>query len=234
VEDQPIALITGGNRGIGFEVCRQLGLKGFHVLLSGRDEAKTQLAVQMLRAETLLVDPLVLDVSSDESVDAAEKVIRSVYGRLDVLVNNAGIHLHKDSVISALPIAAIRETMETNAYGALRTCQAFLPLMKEQRYGRIVNVSSRMGQHSQMNALSGAYRLSKVAVNALTQMLAASVKIPNILINACCPGHVHTDMGGRSAPRSVEEGSDTIVWLATLPEGGPTGKFFRDRTEIDW
>ncbi|MEW6092557.1 MAG: SDR family oxidoreductase [Chloroflexota bacterium] len=234
MEEQRIALVTGANRGIGFEVCRQLGRLGYRVLLTSRDPDKGQAAARILCAENLAVDYFPLDVSLDESVEAAKKFVRKNYGRLDALVNNAGVYLSEDRSVSTLSIDILRQTLETNTYGALRTCQAFLPLMKEHHYGRIVNVSSTMGQHARMRNMSAAYRLSKDALNALTQMLADSIHTNDILVNACCPGWVRTEMGGKSAPRTLEQGADTIVWLATLPSGGPTGKFFLDRKEIDW
>ncbi len=232
--EQHIALVTGANRGIGFEACRQLGRRGYRVLLTSRDPEKGQAATRILSAEALAMDFFPLDVTAEESVAAAEQFVRKCYGRLDVLINNAGIYLKDDRSISTLSIDILRQTLETNTFGALRTCQAFLPLMKKHHYGRIVNVSSTMGQHARMRNMSAAYRLSKDALNALTQMLADSIHTSDILVNACCPGWVRTEMGGKSAPRTVEQGADTIVWLATLPSGGPTGKFFQDHKEINW
>ncbi len=232
--EERIALVTGANRGIGFEVCRQLGRLGYRILLTSRHPEKGQAAASLLSSEGLDVDFLPLDVSQDGSVEAAKKSVRRLYGRLDVLVNNAGISLDADRSISTLSLDVLRTTLETNTFGALRTCQAFLPLMKEHHYGRIVNVSSTMGQHARMGNMSAAYRISKDALNALTQIIADSIHTNDILVNACCPGWVRTDMGGSSATFSVEQGADTIVWLATLPAGGPTGRFFRDRKEIDW
>lgn len=234
MEERKIALVTGANRGIGFEVCRQLARLGYRIILTSRDPHKGQAAVSRLASEGLEVDFLLLDVSQDESVAAAKKSVRATYNRLDVLVNNAGIYLDADRSISTLSLDILRTTLETNTFGALRTCQAFLPLMKEHHYGRIVNVSSTMGQHARMGNMSAAYRISKDALNALTQIIADSIHTTDILVNACCPGWVRTGMGGNSATLTVEQGADTIVWLATLPEGGPTGRFFRDRKEIDW
>lgn len=233
-EDQRLALVTGGNKGIGLEVCRQLGRLGLHVILSARDPEKGNTAAALLQVENLAVDFCPLDVSLDESVLQAARWVAEKYGHLDVLVNNAAIHLDHDLSIASLPLDVLRQTLEVNMYGILRTSQAFLPMMKALQYGRIVNVSSKLGQHAMLKDESSAYRLSKVAINALTQMLADSVKEPNILINACSPGWVRTDMGSMSAPRSVEQGADTIVWLATLPARGPTGGFFHDRKRIDW
>jgi NAD(P)-dependent dehydrogenase (short-subunit alcohol dehydrogenase family) len=229
-----VVLVTGANRGIGFEVCRQMGKLGYRVILTSRDAEKGRIASQTLSTEGLRVDFCQLDVSSEDSIQEVHEFVVTKYGRLDALVNNAGIHLDHDRSISSLPMDILRQTMETNAYGALRTCQVFLPMMRKQNYGRIVNVSSQMGQLTKMRAMSSAYRLSKVAMNAITQMLADSIQIPDLLVNCCHPGHVRTDMGGASAPCSVEEGADTIVWLATLPADGPTGGFFFNRLPLEW
>lgn len=232
--EQRLALVTGGNKGIGFEVCRQLGKLGYRVLLTARNPNKGHQAVAVLLSEDLVVDFCPLDVSQEASIAQVVLFVQQNYKRLDVLVNNAAVHLDRDQSIATLPLDVLRQTLEINTLGALRLCQEFLPMMKRRRYGRIVNVSSAMGQHARMRANSSAYRLSKDAMNAITQMLADSIQIPDILINACHPGHVRTDMGGKSAPRSVEQGADTIVWLATLPAGGPTGGFFYDRAPLDW
>ena len=232
--DDRVVLVTGANRGIGLEVCRQMGRLGYRVLLTSRDAEKGKTACQTLAAENLAIEFYPLDVTAEDSIQAVHTFVKQTYGRLDALVNNAAIHLDRDRSIASLSMDVLRQTMETNAYGALRLCQVFLPLMKEQRYGRIVNVSSQMGQHANMRSMSSAYRLSKVAMNAITQMLADSIQMPDILVNCCHPGHVRTDMGGPSAPRSVEEGADTIVWLATLPAGGPTGGFFHNRLPMEW
>ena len=167
--------------------------------------------------------------------------MRSRCGRVDILVNNAGVFPDRQGVenggkTSVLYASAdtLRTAMETNVYGALRLAQELVPLMKQQRYGRIVNVSSGMGQLSDMEGHSPGYRISKTALNALTRILAAETKEDNILVNCICPGWVRTEMGGPDAERSPEQGADTIVWAATLPDDGPTGGFFRDCKPIPW
>ncbi len=154
-----------------------------------------------------------------------------------MLVNNAGIYIDyqadSNSILNA-KVDTLRQTIETNVYGVLQITQALIPLMKEQNYGRIVNVSSGMGQLNDMQGGSPGYRVSKTALNALTRIFASELKGTNILVNSVCPGWVKTDMGGSEAPRTPEQGVDTIVWLATLPDGSATGGFFRDRQPIDW
>src|SRR5688572_13779550 len=228
--DRRIAVVTGANRGIGLEICRQLAQAGMHVILTARDEAKGKAA-----AKKLGVESRPLDVDSDESVKAFARWIKDAHGRCDVLVNNAGVMLDpRGSRVPDAKIGTFRETLETNLLGPLRMIQAILPLMKKQDYGRIVNISSGQGQLSDMGVGTPAYRVSKTALNALTRTTAAELHGRGILVNAMCPGWVRTDMGGPSAPRTVEQGADTAVWLATLPDDGPTGGFFRDRQPIAW
>lgn len=234
--DQRVAVVTGANRGIGFEVCRQLARRsGVRVVLTARDAAKGKTAVKKLAEEGLEVDYHRLDVTEAKSIAALAAYLESRYGRCDVLVNNAGIAPDpRGSRVLDSKIATYRETLETNMLGPLKLCQALVPLMKQNRYGRIVNLSSGMGQLSDMDVGSPAYRVSKTALNALTRTLAAELKSSGILVNSMCPGWVKTDMGGPGAPRTVEQGADTAVWLATLPDDGPSGGFFRDRKAIAW
>jgi NAD(P)-dependent dehydrogenase (short-subunit alcohol dehydrogenase family) len=231
-----VAVVTGANRGIGFETCRQLAKNKFQVILTSRD-AKGKASIEQLQQESLDVLYHQLDLTNPESIAQLAKFIREKFDRLDVLVNNAGIYLdpsgEEGSVFKA-KVDTLRETMETNVYGPLMLCQALVPLMKEHNYGRVVNVSSGAGQLSDMRSGYPGYRISKTALNALTRILANELKDANILVNAVCPGWVKTDMGGSNAPRTPEQGADTIVWLATLPDNGPTGGFFRDRKPIDW
>ena len=234
-----VAVVTGANRGIGFETSRQLAKHGMKVVLTARDEKKGRAAVERLRSEELDVDFLPLDVSDDASVHGFARQIKKGYGRVDVLVNNAGIMIDgKDgggpdaaSVLKA-KIETLRRTMEVNVYGALRVTQALLPLMPRDG-ARIINVSSGMGQLSEMNGGWPAYRISKTALNALTRIFADELKETGIRINSVCPGWVKTDMGGPNAERTPEKGSETIVWLATEPSV-PTGGFFRDKKPIAW
>src|SRR6266699_1081973 len=229
-----IAVVTGGNRGIGFETCRQIAKRGMKVVLAARDEARGRAAAQRLRDEGLDVDPVRLDVADDQSVRQFAEFVRKTYGRVDVPVNNAGIMIDtKDSrsegaasVLKA-KVETIRTTMETNAYGALRVTQALMP----RDGARIINVSSGMGQLTDMNGGWAGYRMSKTSLNALTRIFADELKDTGIRVNSICPGWVKTDMGGAGAPRTTEQAADTIVWLATERKV-PTGGFFRDRKQI--
>ncbi len=230
-----IAVVTGGNRGLGLEVCRQLAGKGMKVILTARNQTKGEQTARLLQNEGLAVDCHVLDTTSEASIDHFTTVIHTQYGHVDVLVNNAGIFPDQaasdDSVFHAT-LDSIRQAMETNTYGPLRLCQRLVPLM--HGYGRIVNVSSGMGQLDDMSGGSPAYRLSKTALNAVTRILAYELRATGIKVNSVCPGWVRTDMGSDQADRSVEEGAVGIVGLATLPDDGPTGGFFRDMQPIPW
>jgi NAD(P)-dependent dehydrogenase (short-subunit alcohol dehydrogenase family) len=237
-QTRKIAVVTGAGRGIGFETARQLAKHGMKVVLAARDPEKGRAAVASLRGEDLDVDDARLDVASDESVREFARHVEKTYGRVDVLVNNAGIMIDGKTnatgskSVTQADVETLRKTMETNVYGALRVTQALLPLMPRSD-ARIVNVSSGMGQLSDMNGGWTGYRLSKVSLNALTRIFADELKDTGIRVNSICPGWVKTDMGGSNAPRTPEEGADTIVWLATEPRV-PTGGFFRNRQPIPW
>ncbi len=266
-----IILVTGGNRGIGREICRQLSIKGHQVILGSRDLTAGQVAAQELGNETIAVQ---LDVTDSESVIHAFETITAEFGKLDVLINNAGVGtsefqqknqllgrlkeilkkggpiagkligtaktlMHGSGIVvnknraSSVAIDSVKSTLETNLYGPWRMIQVFLPLLKKSHEGRIINMSSGMGQFSAMSADYPAYRVSKSSLNALTLMLADELKNNGMKVNAMCPGWVRTDMGGPDAPRKVSQGADTAVWLA-LEEEIPTGKFYRDRRIINW
>lgn len=233
-----VAVVTGANRGIGFETCRQLAKREIQVILTSRDEAKGKVAAEKLQAEGLDVSYHPLDVADSESIERLAQFIKSEFGRIDILVNNAGVFLdskeNPSGSIFDLNISTLHKTLETNALGSLLLCQALIPLMKEHNYGRVVNVSSGAGQLSDMNSGYPSYRISKTALNAVTRIVGNELKGTNILVNSVCPGWVKTDMGGSNAPRTPEQGADTIVWLATLPDDGPTSGFFRDRKPIPW
>src|SRR6185295_5780827 len=219
-----------------FEICRQLAARGgIHVVLTARDGQKGAAAAKKLVAEGLAMECRELDVTSEESIKAFAAWLTGTHGRCDILVNNAGILADpRGSRFLDSKLDTYRETLETNLLGALALAQALVPLMKKNRAGRIVNVSSGQGQLSDMGAGSPAYRISKTALNALTRILSAELSANGILVNSMCPGWVRTGMGGSGAPRTPGEGADTAVWLATLPEGGPSGGFFRDRKPIPW
>jgi len=227
------ALVTGANRGIGLEVCRQLAAKGHHVILTARSSAKAKAAAATLHGDGD-VSPAVLDVTDARSIQLLAHELASRGVHVDIVVNNAGILVGESRGVLETTDDDLRRTFETNVFGAIAVGRAFVPGMIDRRYGRVVNVSSEAGQLSSMGTYAPAYSMSKSALNAFTRQLAAATRGKGILVNSACPGWVRTDMGGASAPRSVEEGADTIVWLATLPARGPTGGFFSDRRGIEW
>ena len=230
-----VALVTGANRGVGFEICRQLGAAGYAVVLTARDPERGDRAARTLRREGLEAHCQTLDVTVPNGARQAAAFVAAELGRLDALVNNAAIAIDPRDSLEAVDPDVMRRTLETNLMGALRCCQAFLPLMRQQGYGRIVNVSSGRGSFSRLAAGGPCYRISKTALNAMTVILADEVKEANILVNAMTTGWVRTRLGGLlSAPRSIAEGADTAVWLAMLPDDGPRGKFFKDREEFPW
>ena len=230
---QKVALVSGGNRGIGMEICRQLARqKNVTVLLTARDHQKGEIAVKKLNQNNIV--SFQLNVNDKNGIQHLKKIIDKEFGRLDILINNAAIFKKDDRDGLKVNAHVVRDTLETNLIGPLTLCQTFLPMMQTNNYGRVVNVSSSMGELHSMGGGYPAYRISKTALNALTRILAAEVQGYNILINTMCPGWVRTDMGGPNATRSVKEGADTAVWLALLPDGAPSGKFFRDRKQIDW
>jgi NAD(P)-dependent dehydrogenase (short-subunit alcohol dehydrogenase family) len=220
----PVALVSGASRGIGAEIAHQLASDhGFVVFAGARDPDDVE--------EGDGIVPIELDVTDQADVDAAQEQIGSDPGHLDALINNAGVYGDPVGVVD-YDLDRAREVFEVNTFGPWRLCQAFVPLLTRSSQPRIVNVSSGAGQLSDMNGGRAAYRLSKAALNALTRTLASDER--GIKVNSMCPGWVRTDMGGSAAPRSVEEGADTAVWLATLPDDGPTGGFFRNRKPIAW
>jgi len=228
-----VALVTGANRGIGFEVCRQLAAAGFVVLLTVREATKAQAAAEAL-SSVGRVEPLVLDVANADSIAKAAEEVASQYNCLDVLINNAGIHYDTWEKVEDADIeGTVTEAIRTNLLGPWRTSKAFLPLLRRSRAGRIVNVSSEAGSLAQMGAGPPAYQVTKAALNALTHTLAGELLETRILVNAVCPGWVATEMGGAGG-RPVGDGAAGIVWAATLPDGGPTGGFFRDGKPLPW
>lgn len=229
-----LALVTGGNRGIGHEICRQFAQKDITVVLGARDSNKAQEATERLAAEDTTVIPVTLDVTSPESIAAAIGHVERDHGRLDILVNNAGVFLDKDGAAETIDLDRVRRTMETNTYGPILLCQAAIPLMRRQDYGRIVNLASELGSLTDMQTLYPAYRMSKTALIAYTRILAKELSGTGILVNAMCPGWVKTEMGGPNALREIEDSADTAIWLATLPDDGPTGGFFKDHKPLPW
>lgn len=230
-----VIVVTGGNRGIGLEICHQLAKPGFIVVLTSRQEKDGLEAVANFNKRKLPVRFHQLDVTDPAQTLKLKDFLTKEFGRCDGLVNNAGIFLeNKNGNFFNTDLNTIRQTMETNVYGPYLLCQALVPLMKKNNYGRIVNISSGLGQLNDMGGAYPAYRMSKTAINAITRVLAAELAGTNILVNSMCPGWVKTRMGGAGATRSVQEGADTAVWLTSLPDQGPTGKIFRDRKEVSW
>lgn len=237
-----VALVTGANRGIGYEIARQLGEKGLRVLAGARDAEKGAKAVGQLVDDGLEVHSILLDVADRASMIAAVGRIADGFGRLDILINNAGIMIDSGGDILELPLTQLEKTLATNSFAPLLLSQACVPVMRRNGYGRIVNIASILGSLSDManpdsahgDLQSPAYRLSKTMVNGITALLAKKLRGENILVNSVCPGWVRTDLGGPQAPVSPEEAAKTPVWLATLDDDGPSGVFFRGSQSLCW
>ena len=229
-----VALVTGANRGLGLETSRQLLAKGLDVVLTGREDDALARALHRLGRDAERAMTVRMDVTDVASIERAHQTIQKRFGAVDVLVNNAAVLLFEDEDVLSIPADGYQDTFDTNVFGVIDVCRVFAPAMARARYGRIVNVSSRAGQLATMSTYAPAYSMSKAALNAFTRILAQTYRDSGVLVNAVDPGWVRTDMGGPSAPRSPGEGADTIVWLATLPDRGPTGGFFRDRRGIEW
>jgi NAD(P)-dependent dehydrogenase (short-subunit alcohol dehydrogenase family) len=241
-ESRKVALVTGANKGIGFEIAGQLAQRGITVLIGARAEQRGTAARDRLRAQGGDVHFMPIDVTDPTTIHAAMGRIKDEFRRLDILVNNAGIMIDPETRLLELAAALFQNTLETNCFGPLLLSQASVPLMMANHYGRIVNISSVLGSLTDIanpdsayaQVLSPAYRLSKTVLNGITVLLAKELHGTNILVNSACPGWVRTDMGGSRAPLSPEQGADTPVWLATLPDDGPTGGFYRERQPIPW
>jgi NAD(P)-dependent dehydrogenase (short-subunit alcohol dehydrogenase family) len=235
MSDQRVAVVTGGNRGIGLEIVRGLAKARLHVVLAARSRDAGRAAAEALAGEGLEVMPMVLDVADAGSIAAFASAVEAKLGRCDVLVNNAGIALDKFRSALEVPLSTVRATFETNVWGPVALIQAFVPLMRKHGYGRIVNVTSELG--SLANLTQGTtlgYRASKTALNAVTAVVAAELKGSGILVNAAAPGWCATELGGPGATRTAAQGADTCLWLATLPDDGPTGGLFRERAVFPW
>jgi NAD(P)-dependent dehydrogenase (short-subunit alcohol dehydrogenase family) len=228
-------VVTGASRGLGRAAVQRLAREGHQVIATARHMADLRPLQEELAALGHPIECQTLDVTDDGSVAAFARWLEERFDRLDGLINNAGVSLQGwESSVQDLTPEALATTLDTNLYGVLRVTRALLPRLRKSAAGRIVNLSSGMGQLSDMGAGAPAYRISKTALNALTRILAAELKATPIKVNAVCPGWCHTDMGGAEAPRSPEQGIDTVAWLATLPADGPSGGFFRDRQPIPW
>jgi NAD(P)-dependent dehydrogenase (short-subunit alcohol dehydrogenase family) len=227
------ALITGANKGIGYEVARQLAAKGFHAFVGARNEKAGRKAAEEIAKPSGKATFLEIDVADSNSVTTAAREFSKIEDHLDVLVNNAGIIVDGDNAILEISDDLFRKTLETNTLGALRVTRAFGPLLRKSKAPRVINVSSGGGQLTGgADGWAPAYCISKTALNGVTVQLAAG--LPKFAVNSVCPGWVRTEMGGENASRSVEEGVDTIVWLASEAPHDLTGKFLRDRKEIPW
>lgn len=255
-----VAIVTGADRGIGFEVCRRLGELGFQVILTSPDPDKGKAAVEKLQKIGLRAVYYVLDVLNGRQISALHSFALKKFGQVHILVNNAGVSLDTGMSrvegllarrLKKLPkrsdygegpgileadMDIIRLTLDVNTLGALRMCQAFVPLMMKARYGRVINISSTLGQLKGMTDEEKvpAYQMSKTALNAVTRMVADAARGTNVAVNSVCPGWTRTDLGGPRAPQSPRDASKDIVWLATRPDKGPTGKFFRHKRVIAW
>ena len=237
MNNNAVAVVSGGNRGMGMAACKALAEQGFHVVLGSRSTEAGEQSARNLVELGLSVEGVQLDVCNTAHIHSLAELLRERHGRIDVLINNAGIlndgEGESSSVFDANP-DSILDSFQVNSLGPVLLSNALLPLMRERNYGRIVNLSSGMGQLDDMGGNHPGYRMSKTALNAATRIFAAELAATNIKVNAVCPGWVRTDMGGENADRSIEQGIDTTLWLATLPDDGPSGGFFRDRQSIAW
>ena len=241
-ETKKIALVTGANKGIGFETVRQLGEKGYTILVGARDEARGAEAVEKLKGEGFDADFVKIDSTDAETISSAARTVGEKYGKLDVLVNNAGIALDAGQKPSAVSQDLLRQTFDTNFFGIIAVTQAFLPLLRKSEAGRIVNVSSGLGSLTQNSDPNWefyqvkplAYNSSKTALNAFTVILAHELKEANIKVNSADPGFTATDLNGNRGTKTVAEGASIITDLATLSDDGATGGYFDDHGKIDW
>jgi NAD(P)-dependent dehydrogenase (short-subunit alcohol dehydrogenase family) len=227
-----LALVTGGNKGIGFAICKGLLKAGFEVILAARSLDKAKQAIEQLQSSQ--VHPLVLDVADDHSIHQAVETVQHEFNQLDVLINNAGIYPDEGVNILTIDRDLLDRVMNTNTFGPIRIAQAFLSLLEKASASRIINVSSSYGALDGLSANVPSYCLSKLALNGAAIMLAEALQSKDIAVYAMCPGWVKTDMGGASAPRTPEQGADTAIWLATEASPKLSGKFFRDRQEISY
>ncbi|HEY5961435.1 MAG TPA: SDR family NAD(P)-dependent oxidoreductase [Polyangiaceae bacterium] len=236
ISERPVAVITGGNRGLGLAAAEGLSQRGYTVVVTARTEQKAQDTTEYLRELGYDVPAVVADVSQPKSLEPLGQLVDERYGRVDCIINNAGIFPESDAEGSVFnsPFELIERAFRTNTLGALAVVRLLVPIMKRRRQGCIVNVTSGMAGLTEMNGGYPAYRFSKVGLNALTRMLADELQHTEIRVNSVCPGWVRTDMGGPGAKRSIDEGVAGILWAATLPPDGPTGKFFRDGNELPW
>jgi NAD(P)-dependent dehydrogenase (short-subunit alcohol dehydrogenase family) len=228
-----VAIVTGGNRGIGYEVCKELSMSDCRVVLTSRNEEEGKKAIASLHAHDN-ISYHKLDVTDINDISSLKGWILKKYGRLDILINNAGIYLDEGVSVFEVDEKIVQETLAANFYGAFHMCRAFVPIMKENGYGRIVNISSGYGAMNEMAGYQAAYRISKASLNALTLIMADELRDLNIKVNAVCPGWVSTEMGGKMAPTNPQIAAKDIVHFALVDTKGPTGSFFRYKKAIQW
>lgn len=230
---QKTVLVTGANRGIGLATCKEFDQLGYKVIMASRDIEKAKKAIE--ENELKNTEALCLDVSNRDSIVDAINEVMVKHNKIDILINNAGVYLDEQNSLLELEDEVFYQTMSVNFFGPYQLMKEVVPIMQSQKFGRVVNISSGYGQMESMSQAGVAsYKVSKLSLNGLTQLFAAEVGQSNIKINAICPGWVHTDMGGPSAPRSPEQAAKGVVWAAQIPENGPNGGFFRDGESIPW
>lgn len=232
-QSRHVAIVTGGNRGIGYEICKELSGAGCRVVLTSRNEQDGRQAVAQLYAHDNIAYHR-LDVTDSEDIASLQNWILKTYGRVDILINNAGVYLDGGVSVFDVDEKIIQETLEVNLYGAFNMCKAFVPIMRQNGYGRIVNISSGYGAMNKMAGYESAYRISKAALNALTLIMADELRDGSIKVNAVCPGWVNTEIGGKLAPLSPEIAARDIVHFALIDANGPSGRFFRYKKPIQW
>ncbi len=229
-----MAVVTGANRGIGFEICKELSNVGCHVVLTSRDAEQGRQVAAKLDADKKNIVYHKLDVTKNKDIENLRDWILKKYGRVDILINNAGVYLDEGISVFSVDENIVKKTIDVNFYGAFNICRVLVPIMKQNGYGRIVNISSGYGAMSEMAGYHAAYRISKAALNALTLIMADELREWDIKVNAVCPGWVNTDMGGNTAPVSAEKAAKDIVHVAMIDKEVPTGTFFRHKKPIEW
>ena len=233
---RPVAVVTGGNRGIGLEVCRQLAALGYAVVLGSRDLRQGELAAKEIDPERERITPCHIEVDNSVNVGQLGGWVRERFGRVDAIINNASTPPDLWAIAGNTDLSPVAEALDVNLFGAWRVTQALLPLLRSSPRPRVVNVSSEGGSIALMNGGRPAYSVSKAALNALTRLLAGELHRDGILVNAVCPGWTSGDrtQGGGGGGRSAAQGAASVVWAVTLPTGGPTGTFTRDGRELPW
>jgi len=228
-------VVTGANRGIGYEIARLLAVQNHEVIMTARDLRKGDEAISALKAEGLDPELRKLDVGSELSVQQFVQKMANDFGQLDGLVNNAGVFLDRSSSLEQVEMPIFRQTMEIDFFGPMLLIRGLLPLLRMSQDARVINLSSGLGALNGMSGGYSPYRISKTAINAMTAIFAAELAGDNVLVNAVCPGWVQTEMGGTGATRTVEQGADTPVWMMSEDRSTlPNGKFLRDRQVLDW